>query len=39
MQLVFYREDEFKSFNKINIMNKQERDRLIDIQLDLLLIR
>jgi len=39
MQLVFYREDEFKSFSKINIMNKQERDRLIDIQLDLLLIR
>ena len=35
MQLVFYRADEFKSFSKINIMNKQERDRLIDIQLDL----
>ncbi len=37
MQLVFYRADEFKAFSKINIMNKQERDRLIDIQLDLFL--
>jgi len=37
MQLVFYRSDEFKAFSKINIMNKQERDRLIDIQLDLFL--
>ncbi|AJA46520.1 transcriptional regulator, TetR family [Clostridium pasteurianum DSM 525 = ATCC 6013] len=35
MQLVFYRADEFKSFSKIDIMNKQERDRLVDIQLDL----
>lgn len=35
MQLVFYRADEFKSFSKIDIMNKQERDSLIDIQLDL----
>lgn len=35
MQLVFYRADEFKSFSNINIMNKQERDKLIDIQLDL----
>ncbi|MGH4125574.1 MAG: hypothetical protein ACREV6_21895 [Clostridium sp.] len=37
MQLVFYRADEFKAFSKINIMSKQERDRLIDIQLDLFL--
>jgi len=35
MQLVFYRADEFKAFSKINVMNKPERDRLIDIQLDL----
>lgn len=35
MQLVFYRADEFKSFSQINIMNKKERDKFIDIQLDL----
>lgn len=35
MQLVFYRADEFKSFSNIDIINKQERDRLIDIQLDI----
>ena len=38
MQLVFYRADEFKSFSGINIMNKEERDRLIDMQLNLLLL-
>lgn len=36
MQLVFYRADTFKSFSGIDIMNKEERDRLIDMQLDLL---
>lgn len=37
MQLVFYRSDEFKSFSAIDIMNKQERDNLIDTELDLLI--
>lgn len=37
MQLVFYRADEFKSFSNIDINIKEERDRFIDIQLDLLL--
>lgn len=35
MQLVLYRADEFKIFSNININVKEERDRLIDIQLDL----
>lgn len=35
MQLVLYRADEFKKLSKVNIMNKQERDKLIDIQLNL----
>lgn len=37
MQLVFYRADEFNLFSEINIMNKEERDRLIDMQLNLLI--
>jgi AcrR family transcriptional regulator len=37
MQLVFYRADEFKSFSKIDIMNKKERDELIDMELNLLI--
>ncbi|WP_446899291.1 TetR/AcrR family transcriptional regulator [Clostridium sp. LBM24168] len=37
MQLVFYRSDEFKSFSKIDIMNKKERDELIDMELNLLI--
>lgn len=37
MQLVFYRADTFKSFIRADIMNKEERDRLIDMQLDLLI--
>ncbi len=35
MQLVFYRADEFKFLSNIDINIKEERDRLIDIQLDL----
>lgn len=35
MQLVFYRADEFKFFSNIDINIKEERDKLIDIQLDL----
>ncbi|MCI1969470.1 TetR/AcrR family transcriptional regulator [Clostridium luticellarii] len=37
MQLVFYRADEFKSFSKIDIMNKKERDALIDMEMNLLI--
>lgn len=37
MQIVFYRADDFKKFSNIDIMDKSERDRLIDMQLDLLI--
>lgn len=37
MQIVFYRADDFKKFSNIDIMNKSERDRLIDMQLNLLI--
>jgi AcrR family transcriptional regulator len=37
MQLAFYRSDEFKLFCGIDIMNKEERDRLINIQLNSLI--
>lgn len=37
MQLAFYRSDKFKSFSKIDIMNKKERDELIDMELNLLI--
>lgn len=37
LQLVFYRSDEFKLFSGVNIMNKEERDRFINMQTDLLI--
>lgn len=37
MQLVFYRSDEFKLFSGINIMNKEERDNLINMQINSLI--
>lgn len=37
MQLIFYRSDTFKTFAGINIMNKKERDMLINMQIELLI--